>query len=278
MIYIFAVLAGLILAIFLCIYINPGPKVTHGPEGKWLVQRPIAHRGFHDIEAGVPENSLLAARRAMERGYAIELDVLNTADNQVVVFHDYNLKRMTGVDAKVKDVTWQQIQQLKLLGTDESIPSLAQFLELVAGRVPLLIEVKNEGAVGPLEQAIIDALRGYPGDFAIQSFNPFVMQYFRKHAPEFVRGQLSSNFKGESLAWWKKFLLRNLLLNAISQPEVVAYDFGKLPKWFARRLRKKGYYLLTWTVRSREEYAEAMKTFDNVIFEGFEIDEKAVNL
>ncbi len=271
MIYIPIVLAGLIFAVFLCIYINPGPRVTHAPGGGWLVQQPIAHRGFHDPDAGVPENSLLAARRAIERGYAIELDVMATADNEVVVFHDYNLKRMTGLDKKVKDLTWEEIKDLKLLETDQGIPLFSDFLAEVRGRVPLLIEVKNEGSVGRQEQAIIDVLQGYAGDFAIQSFNPFVMQYFRKNAPGFIRGQLSSNFQGDSLAWWKKFLLKNLLLNAISQPEFVAYDFGKLPKWFARRLRRKGYYLLTWTVRSREEYEEAIKTFDNVIFEGFEI-------
>src|SRR5690554_5681004 len=145
MIYIIAVLAALIFALFLCIYINPGPKVTHGARGKWLVQQPIAHRGFHDIEAGVPENSLLAAR------YAIELDVLNTADNQVVVFHDYNLKRMTGLDRKVKDLTWEEVKDLKLLGTDQGIPLFTDFLAEIRGRVPLLIEVKNEGSVGPLE-------------------------------------------------------------------------------------------------------------------------------
>jgi len=270
MIYIAIVLIGLALALLACIYINPGPRVTHSPGSNWLIQEPIAHRGFHDDKAGVPENSLLAAQKAAERGYAIELDVLATADGKVVVFHDYNLKRMTGLDQKVKDTTWEQLKDLRLLDSDQGIPLFSDFLAQVAGKVPLLVEVKNEGSVGQLEQAVIDALRGYSGKFAVQSFNPFVVQYFGKHAPEFTRGQLASNFKGEGLAWWKKFLLKNLLLNFISQPEFVAYDYGKLPNWFAHRLRQKGLYLLTWTVRDWEEYNEAIKTFDNVIFEGFE--------
>lgn len=269
MIYALIPLGALVLAVAICIYINPGPRVTQNAKSKWLVTVPIAHRGLHDNEAGVPENSLLACKRAVEQGYGIELDVQLTSDGRVVVFHDYNLKRMTGMDQKVTEMSWEQLKDLKLLGTDQGIPLLADFLTLVQGKAPLLIEVKNEGSVGALEQAVLDELHSYSGEFAIQSFNPFVVQYFSLHAPEIIRGQLSSTFKGENLAWWKKFLLSNLLLNFLSKPAFIAYDFGKLPKWFANRLRQKGLYLLTWTVKNPEDYARALELFDNAIFEGF---------
>jgi len=269
MFYIMISIAVLVLALIALIYINPGPKAVHSDKSIWLRKVPIAHRGYHDIPQA-PENSILAAKRAIERGYAIELDVQRTADGRVVVFHDYSLKRMTGLDAKVSCLPWEAIKDLKLLKTEEKIPLFSEFLKEVQGNTPLLIEVKNEGAVGPLEQNVIDALRNYPGEFAIQSFNPFVMQYFYNNVPDYVRGQLSSNFKGEDLAFWKKFLLRNLLLNFLSRPSFIAYQYETLPKWLARRLKHKGLYLLTWTVTSPEDSVLARKLFDNVIFEGYQ--------
>lgn len=269
MIYILFFLLALALALAICIYINPGPRVQQTEKTAWLKSVPIAHRGLHDESAGIPENSLAAFEAAVRHGYAIEMDVQSSADGQALVFHDYNLQRMTGLDEKIADLNWEEISKLKLSDTDEGIPLFSELLALVGGSVPLLIEIKNEGSVGALEQALIDELQNYSGEFAVQSFNPFVVAYFTKHAPEFIRGQLSSHFQGESLAWWKKFLLSNLLLNSLSRPSFIAYEYGALPGWFARRLRKKGLLLLTWTVVNAEDYAQAQKHFDNVIFEGF---------
>lgn len=258
---------GLVLAVALIIFINPGPKIKKREKFAWLTRIPFAHRGLHD--SSLPENSLAAIEKAVESGYGIEIDVQLSADGHVVVFHDYNLKRMTGLDREVKDLTWAQLQELKLAGTDQPIPLFTEVLGLVRGQVPLLVEIKNEGKVGPLEQAVIEDLRSYNGDFAIQSFNPFVLRYVRDAAPEFIRGQLSSSFKGDDLTPIKVFLLKYLLLNFISRPVFVSYACGALPKWFADRLRKKGLHLLAWTAKDVEEYIEAKKIFDNVIFEGF---------
>jgi len=177
---------------------------------------------------------------------------------------------MTGLDMKVSALPWEQIQKLRLLGSDQGILLFKDFLDLVKGRVPLLIEVKNEGSVGRLEAAIIEDLKDYHGDFALQSFNPFVLQYFKKYAPELTRGQLSGSYKGTNLALWKEFLLRYLLMNHISSPHFVAYQTGTFPKWMANRLRQKGLYLLTWTVKNIDEYHRDKAIIDNVIFEGFE--------
>ncbi len=269
MIYIALVLLGLALALFAIIYINPGPRIQQTEATAWLRSVPIAHRGLHDEKAGIPENSLAAFAAAVDQGYAIEMDLQMSADGKVLVFHDYTLQRMTGVEGKVRDFTWEQLQELKLSGSNEGIPLFADLLALVGGKSPLLIEVKNEGAVGALEQGVIDELKNYSGEFAVQSFNPFVMSYFYKHAPSIVRGQLSSNFKKDSLVWWKKFLLRNLLLNFLSKPAFISYEYGALPSWFAHRVRAKGLLLLTWTVTNPQDYARAQQLYDNVIFEGF---------
>jgi glycerophosphoryl diester phosphodiesterase len=267
MIYVLIALMALLLSAGIYIYINPGPNVKQSDRTAWLAKIPIAHRGLHDEEA--PENSMEAFRRAIARGYGIEIDVLLSADGKVVVFHDTSLQRMTGVDKGINTLSWEQISQLRLLGTDEGIPLFTELLDLIQGKVPLLIEIKNEDAVGKLEEAVIRDLQGYTGDYAIQAFNPFTLQHVKKHAPHITRGQLSGSFKGHPMAYYKKFLLRFLLLNNLSSPAFIAYQTGALPRWFANRLRKKGLYLLTWTVEDLKGYDEAMKLFDNVIFEGF---------
>lgn len=268
MIYVPIAVLAFILILAFCIYINPGPRVEQTGRTAWLKGLPIAHRGLHNSQA--PENSLAAFQRAVEGGYGIELDVQLSADGYAVVFHDYNLQRMTGLDREVKDLDWSQLKELNLAGTGQGIPLLEDVLALVRGQVPLLIEIKNEGKVGRLEQAVIEDLRDYDGEYAIQSFNPFVLRYYREHAPGIVRGQLSGTFKGENLAFFKVVLLKYLLLNFLSRPEFVSYAVGGLPNWFAQRLRRKGLYLLAWTVKDPEEYGRSLEVFDNVIFEGFE--------
>jgi len=268
LIYILIPVAAVLLFIFLCIYINPGPKVKPTAKNAWLAKAPIAHRGLHSDDAEVPENSMKAFSKAIAQGYGIEIDVQLSADGQVIVFHDYSLQRMTGLDTNTASLTWAELKELRLMGSNQRIPLLKELLELVDGQVPLLIEVKNEGSVGPLEQALIDTLKDYNGEFAIQAFNPFVLQYVKKHAPDFLRRQLSGSFAGEDLPRWKKFLLRTQLLNGLSSPSFVSYETDALPKWLARRLKSKGLYLLTWTVRDMETYTRHMEIFDNVIFEG----------
>ncbi len=232
----------------------------------WLVETPIAHRGLHDKNS--PENSLGAFSKAIEKGYAIELDVQLLADNTVVVFHDESLARMTGNDGYLKYLSKEDLKALALKGTKETIPTLEQVLKLVNGQVPLLIEVKNKYKVGQLEQALIDVMKNYKGEFAVQSFNPFSLGYFRQHAPNILRGQLSGFFKGEKLGWAKKFALKRMSLNKkVSQPHFISYEAAALPNRFVKKY--KNLPLLAWTVRSKEEYLKTVKYCDNIIFEKF---------
>ncbi len=233
----------------------------------WLVETPIAHRGLHDKLS--PENSLSAFEKAVEKGYAIELDVQLLADDTVVVFHDDSLSRMTGNDGYIKFLNKEDLKVLKLAGSKESIPTFEEVLKLVDGRTPILVEIKNGNTkVGKLEQSVIDLLKNYKGEYAVQSFNPFSLNYFKLHAPKILRGQLSGYFKGEKLAFVKKFLLKRMSFNKnVSEPNFISYDASTLPNRFVRKYKRLP--LLAWTVRSKEEYLKTIKYCDNIIFENF---------
>lgn len=232
----------------------------------WLVEKYIAHRGLHDNNAA--ENSLSAFKNAIDKNYAIELDVHQISDGTLVVFHDETLSRMTGKDGYLQSLTKKDLKNHKLGGTEDCIPTLDEVLKLVAGRVPLLIEVKNETKIGSLEQKLYDTLKKYNGEYAIQSFNPYVLIWFKENAPEVIRGQLSSKFKHVKLSWIKKYVLKRFKLNKQSQPHFISYNADDLPSRFIRRY--KNLPLLAWTVRSQNDYLKVIKYSDNIIFEGFE--------
>jgi len=233
----------------------------------WLVETPIAHRGLHS--KSVPENSLAAFSKAIEKGYAIEFDVHMLADGTLVAFYDESLARMTGNDGYVKYLNKSDLKSLNLKGTKETIPTVEEILKLVDGRVPLLIEIKNPYKVGKIEQALIDALKNYKGEYAVQSFNPYSLAYFKKHAPQILRGQLSGSFKGEKLSFFKKLVLKKMKLNKkVSEPHFINYEASALPNAYVKKY--KDLPLLAWVVRSKEEYLKVVKFCDNVVFEDFD--------
>ena len=232
----------------------------------WIVKDYIAHRGLHNAEN--PENSLGAFQRAIDEGYAIETDVQQISDGTVIVFHDYSLSRMTGRDGYTKNMLKSELKDYKLGNTDFYIPTLEELLSLVDGQVPILIEIKNEGKVGELEKATYELLKNYKGEFAIQSFNPYSLEWFKKNAPKIWRGQLSSYFKGENLSFFKKFALKHMLLNRkISSPNFISYNAQNLPNLFVKRFNNIP--LLAWVVRSQTDYMKVVKYCDNIIFENF---------
>lgn len=233
----------------------------------WLVQTPIAHRGLHDKEH--PENSLSAFQRAIDGGYPIELDVQMISDGTLVVFHDESLSRLTDNDGYIKFLNKSDLDILTLKDSKEKIPTFDEVLKFVDGRTPLLIEIKNPSKVGELEKKVIEALKDYKGQYAVQSFNPYVLEYFYKHAPNILRGQLAGFMKHEKLAFFKKYALKRMLLNKkISHPDFISYEAKRVPNRFVRKYKKIP--LLVWTVTSQSEYLKVVKYCDNVIFEGFE--------
>lgn len=239
----------------------------------WLTTRPIAHRGCH-WDKNIPENSLPAFKLAIEKNYPIELDVHLLIDNTLVVFHDDNLLRMTGTDQTIWELDLSTIQSLRLDQTLYKIPTLAEVLKIVDGKVPILIEIKNSLKVGRLETFLRKKLRDYKGEIAVQSFNPFSLEWFKTHAPEIPAGQLSGGLKDAKLSPLKKYILKNMLLNKKSKPRFISYDFNDLPsKRVDRELKKRGIPLLAWTIRSPEEREKALCFADNIIFEGKWIEE-----
>jgi glycerophosphoryl diester phosphodiesterase len=238
----------------------------------WIRNRPIAHRGLHD-GMSVPENSMQAFERAVAASVPIELDVHLAADGQLAVFHDDDLERMTGERGKVWERTAAELSGLGLGGTDCTIPLLDEVLDLIAGSVPVLVEIKNVRQVGPLESALAETLSRWRCQCAVASFNPLCLRWFRLHARMVVRGQLAGDLRGSGARWHHRFLLSRYYLNFMSSPHFLAYDIRCLPnRRVEKEQRKRRIPLLAWTVRSPREREKAMRLADNFIFESPDLD------
>ncbi|MDR0287951.1 MAG: glycerophosphodiester phosphodiesterase [Clostridiales bacterium] len=235
----------------------------------WLKSIPIAHRGLHS--QGMPENSLDAYKMAIKSGYAIELDLRLTSDEKVVVFHDESTVRMTGAKYIIEKTDYETLSKLRLNSTNSKIPLFSEVLELVAGKVPLLIEIKNDRSPGVLEKSICDILKEYDGRFAIQSFNPWTLNYVKRLEPDYPRGQLSWIYDDNSLVWVFRLIGRSMVANAINKPLFISYRINDLPSKRIANLRKKGMIILGWTVRSKSDLNHAKKYCDNVIFENIKV-------
>lgn len=234
----------------------------------WIREQPIAHRGLHSDSEGVPENSVAAFLSAVEEGYAVELDVRLTSDGVPVVHHDEDLSRLTARDDEMSDLIWDEIKDVCLEGTDETIPSLDDALRAVGGEVPVLVELKNEGSPGELEYAVVDRLDDYEGKFAVQSFNPYSLSAVREKRPGWKRGQLSCSFEeSEGMPSYQRAVLKRLLMNWKSRPDFVGYRHTDLPYLPVTLFRKAGLPVLAWTVRTEEDLKRARRNADNVIFE-----------
>ena len=240
------------------------------------LRRPFAHRGLHEADDGRSENSRAAAEAAIRNGYGIELDVQGTADAGAVVFHDYALDRLTGATGSVRRYTVGELADIRLTGGDEGVPSLAEFLELVAGRAPVLLEIKDQdGAlgkdVGPLELAVAVALDGYDGDVAVMSFNPHSVAALKVLAPERPRGLVTGAFPPGKRPVPEAILAR---LRGIPDYDrtgsvFITHQARDLDRARVAELKRGGATVLCWTVRSPEDEREARKVADNVTFEGY---------
>jgi glycerophosphoryl diester phosphodiesterase len=239
----------------------------------WLRTLPIAHRGLHDAAKGLIENSPSAFEAAARAGYGIELDVHCSSDGEVIVFHDRTLDRVTRQSGPLKERSAHDLTQILLDGGGDTIPTLTQVIDQVDGRVPILVEIKNQGrTVGGLEARVAECLTSYSGAAAVQSFNPYSMAWFAKNAPDILRGQISQHYGDTSevkLSPHERFVLRHLLLTPISRPHFIAYDCDALPAPAPRLARALGMPVLSWTVRSADVAARVLSHADNIIFEGF---------
>lgn len=261
----------IIVLILYLLAIMPKIKKNSGLEA--FEGRHYAHRGLHNKKKGVPENSLKAFSLAVEKGYGIELDVQLTKDRVPIVFHDYDLKRVCGEDIKVADVTYEELRRYRLFETEERIPTFKESLNLVKGRVPLIIELKIPWEAGPTCEAVSKLLKEYKGIYCIESFNPFCLVWYRKNAPKVIRGQLSTDFAKEKIEGSKMqyFILKHLLMNFGTKPDFISYQHTYrrgLSFQICRRLYKS--MTFAWTIKSMEELKACEKDFDCMIFERFQ--------
>lgn len=225
----------------------------------------FAHRGLHRADMSVPENSLEAFRLAGEAGYGVELDVQLSKDGQVVVFHDDTLDRVCSVHGRVDAFPYEQLRQMSLCGTEQHIPLFSQVLEVFGGRGPLLVELKTGPRNKELCEKTLALLEGYRGDVCIESFDPRIVAWFRRHAPQLLRGQLAApmeEYTKDGRGKAQAFLLSRCLLNCLSRPQFIAYKIGPRPL-IVRLSERLGALKFGWTSHGQENEAGR----DAVIFE-----------
>ncbi|MGH1353676.1 MAG: glycerophosphodiester phosphodiesterase family protein [Thalassovita sp.] len=242
-----------------------------------FLKAPIAHRAYHDITAGRVENSTSAIQAAIDAGYGIEIDLQLSKDGQAMVFHDYDLGRLTREKGPIRGRTAAELAQITLTGGTDTIRTFAEVLDLVSGRVPLLVELKDQdgamGAnVGILERATADAMRGYAGDLAVMSFNPNSVLQMQIHAPEVPRGLTTSAYTKEDwllLPTRTRDKLREIPDYDTVGASFISHEAADLPRARVLELKRRGAHVLCWTIRTARAEAEARKIAENVTFEGY---------
>lgn len=230
-----------------------------------LLRRPFAHRGVHSV---YPENSMPAFEKSIELNLGIELDIHLTKDGQLVVFHDDNLRRMTGANEYIKLLTYDQIKQYRLSDTEYTIPLLVDVLNLVKGKVPILIEIKTNNDMKKLVPALKQVLDEYNGVVFVQSFNPFALRRCYKIMPEILRGQLSSYFIGDHLKLYKRIPIKKLFFKKFSHIDFVSYKLQNLPNKYVNKMDVP---VLAWTVRTEDDYKKAKQNANNMIVDNIEV-------
>ncbi|MCL2861964.1 MAG: glycerophosphodiester phosphodiesterase [Firmicutes bacterium] len=231
----------------------------------WIIKTMIAHRGLYNEE--FPENSSAAFENAIDNGYAIEMDLRMLDDGTVVVFHDEKLARMSGADGYLSKMKYDDLKELKLNATKYGIPTFEEVLKLVAGRVPLMLDVKSFGNVGELEKKVIELLSKYDGQVAIISSNPYTLEYFKIHAPHLTRGQKSRLYTKENEPSFapRKYMTKMKMI-PLSKPEFIVYEALDLPNKY---IKKVGLPILALNIRSNLQMEETLPFCDNILFEKF---------
>lgn len=243
---------------------------TGHPELDTLKKFKYAHRGLYDSQK--PENSIAAFRAALEHGYGIELDIHLMKDGNLAVIHDCSLLRTTGKEGQITDLTTEDLKNYHLCGTEETIPTFRQVLELYAGKAPLIIELKSDNNVEALVDAAVKAMDGYEGPYCMESFDPRCVHVLKKKYPQIIRGQLTEDYfrTNSPLPFPLKWALKHQVLNFITLPDFVAYKYQDLNTISNTLVRKFwGVAGVTWTLKTQEEFDHAVKNGWIPIFEHF---------
>ena len=267
------IVALIILAVLVVLYLLALRGRTKHPLLRRLRKWNYAHRGLHGN--GVPENSLAAFQKALDAGYGSELDIHLLADGNLAVIHDGSLQRTAGVDVKIESLRTEDLQNYRLEGTDEKIPTFQEVLDLYAGKAPLIVELKSDGGnFAQLTETACAVLDKYTGLYCLESFDPRCIRWLKLNRPDLVRGQLSYNSladKNCKVAWPLRLCMTNLLSNFWNTPDFIAYNFherNNLSVRIARKLWKiQG---VTWTLHNHDDYKTAVTEDWIPIFEDFE--------
>ena len=237
---------------------------------------PLAHRALHDATKGRPENSRAAVIAAVDAGYGIEIDLQQSADGKAMVFHDYDLSRLSQAQGDVHSFSAEQLSQMPLRGANEGIPQLPEILRLVDGRVPLLIEIKDQDGsmgnqVGHLEADVAYALSDYSGPVAVMSFNPHTVAAMARLCPAVPRGLVTDAYQpgGNGLPADVRDRLREIPDYARTQSSFISHDWRDLERDRVAELKAQGADILCWTVKSPQEEAQARKIAQNITFEQY---------
>lgn len=245
------------------------PRMINRADRTPFYNRHYAHRGLFDNDSEAPENSLAAFKKAVDAGYGIELDVQLSKDDKLVVFHDATLNRMCGIDGKVWDYTLEELKQFKLANSEETIPTFEEFLEVVDGKVPFILEFKLDRAQTRVCELANEVLKSYKGIYCIESFHPLALLWYRKNRPDVLRGQLCEEFfrnetyKGKLLY----MILPYLPFNFLTRPDFVAYNHLHAHNISRRTAKMLGALSVCYTIKSVEEYEKAKEHFELFIFD-----------
>ncbi|QSX05756.1 glycerophosphodiester phosphodiesterase [Sedimentibacter sp. zth1] len=262
----------ILIALLLLYFILVCPNLSRKKETLSFNENLYAHRGFFDDKSEAPENTMLAFKKAIENGYGIELDVHVTKDLKCIVCHDDDLKRIAGIDKKICEITFNEIKNVNVYNTNEKIPSLEDVLNLVNGQVSLVVEIKSITNAFKETEIISRVLDKYKGKYCIESFNPLVLLWYKKHKSNVIRGQLSTNYKNDNVSGnrFRNFLLTFLLFNIVTKPDFIAYNID-YKKNISFLVCTKIYNIsgFAWTVKNQSELNDSRNYYNVFIFQDF---------
>ncbi len=257
-----------VLVIFWFVIIKPARSSK--PKRAPIQNSTFAHPGLFEQDQSVPQNSLLAFQHAVDAGYGVELDVQLTRDKVVVVFHDDDLKRVCGIDARVDAYTFEELQAFPLFGSEHRIPTFTDVLGVLDGKIPVIVELKAGGDWKRLCALTLELLNGYKGDYCVESFHPLLVRWFYKNAPQILRGQLSEAARSSKryVPFYQAVMMSRLLTNVLVHPQFIAYHIG--PKCLSVRIAEAfGAMKVAWTARPTDDHAKLTRQNDAIIFEHY---------
>ena len=232
---------------------------------KWLKEGTFAHRGLHNSK--LPENTIAAFSHAVEHGFDVELDIQLTKDKLLVVCHDHTLTRLCSVKKKIRNLTYSQLQELKIRESEHSIPLLTDVLDTFPKSTKLLLELKKSINNRALVSIFLDTMKGYDFTYAVLSFDPRIVNLFKKKAPHLIRGFIRKDKPTKS--WLLNGLFKLIPVIRITKPDYIMHKLSDLPNKKVETLQKNGMIILVYTAKNRQEYHKILQRYDNAVFEGF---------